>query len=94
MNPKEVIKMNEGNKMTEEDFKKIVENLPKMDTEELMKEYLKLRNGTDWSLIAPSEFHAKGVLLNEMSEEIRRRNYGKDKQTRTDSSGKGIDKNA
>jgi len=65
-----------------------IEDIPKMKTEELVNEYLMMRNETDWSNTNPTEFNAKRVLINEMAEEIRRRRYGKSEQTRTDNSGK------
>jgi len=69
----------EGNKMNEEDFKKMIENIPKMTTEDLMKEYFKLRDETDWTSLG--DFGSKKTLLNEMADEMRRRHYGKDRQT-------------
>jgi hypothetical protein len=62
--------------MTDENLKKMVEDIPKMTIEELIKEYLKLRDETDWSMVEPSEFREKKTLLNGMSEEMRRRHYG------------------
>jgi hypothetical protein len=67
----------EGNKMTEEGNEKTIEDISKMTTEELIKEYLKLRDETDWSSVATNEFNAKRTLLGEMTDEIKRRNYGK-----------------
>jgi hypothetical protein len=78
----------EGNKMTGETLEKIVNDISKMTTEELMKEYFKLRDETDWAIMENfSEINRK---LNEMANELRRRNYGKDEPTRTDNSGEEV----
>jgi uncharacterized protein YrzB (UPF0473 family) len=54
--------------MTEE---KSYEELIKLNDEEFLKEYVKLRDQTDWGIIA--DFQDKVKLLNAMSNEIRRR---------------------
>jgi hypothetical protein len=63
--------------MTEEGNEKTIEDISKMTTEDLVKEYFKLRDETDWSSVTTNEFNAKRTLLGEMTDEIKRRNYGK-----------------
>jgi hypothetical protein len=51
-----------------------IEELLKKPTEELIKEFLKLRDDTDWGEM--TDFSSELRLLNRMAQELRKREYG------------------